>query len=379
LAARPVMASPTGARPPASAQGAPGGRDTGTCAQRAAALGPVRRRFDRYRDALPSARAAADLSDLGDDSGEVPAKLPCLTRLPLNAARLNAILGLPVDKLADGDLRNDSTGFRAAMYRDEESGRLILVPRDTQPDSLADWQTNTRNGVGRDTLQYAAMRRLTLKLSASEHPFDIAGYSKGGGLAQEGGLMNALSPVRVFNSAGLPDSALSWTGQPDFAGLSARTRAFSADGDFLTFMNDTTDPGQGILNARFLRRELAGRGAGLNPIDIKVRNPDMRGLADPVFAEDKSAYIGELGAHIDDMQSAYDTGKAVATFPPVRAAFKETVYDSMTPAGALFDARGDRPTLGKLAQHKMSAVLDAMESDVAADRQALRRFLVACG
>ncbi len=368
-----------GAASPAAASGAPGGRVDSDCAQRARTLTPVVQRFDRYRQALPSARAAADLSDLGDKPGDEPSDQPCLTRLPVQADKLNQTLGLPAGRVRPEDLRNDQTGFRAAMYRDDSTGKLILVPRDTQPDSLADWQTNTRNGVGQDTPQYSSMRTLTQHLQASNEPFDIAGYSKGGGLAQEGGLISSLSQVRVFNSAGLPDDALQWTDRPSFDSLMARTKAFSAEGDFLTFMNDTTDPGQNIINAHFLQRELAGQGPGLNPIDIKVRDPAMRGVDDPSFAADKQGYIAELGRHIDDMQAAYDTGGNVPMFPPVRAGSRETVDDSMTAAGRLLGAQGDQPTLGKLAQHKMNAVLDSMERDVAGDRQALASFLASCG
>jgi len=256
---------------------------------------------------------------------------------------------------------------------------MILVPRDTQPDSLVDWQTNTRNGIGKDTDQYAAMRQLTSKMSLGEQRFDIAGYSKGGGIAQEGGLLNPDSQVRVFNSAGLPDAALKWTGQQNFDGLVSRTQSFSAEGDFLTFMNTTTDPGQNIINARFLRRELAGEGKGVNPINIKVRDPAMRGVDDPAFASDKANYLSELDAQIDSMQSAFDTGGTVSGFPPVRAAASETINDSMTTAGKLFGARSDQPTLGKLAQHKMSAVLDSMESNVKSDRNSLQKFMRDCG
>jgi len=364
---------------PASASGAPSGRVNSDCADQARALAPVVQRFDRYREALPSARAAADMNELGDKPGDVPSAKPCLTRLPVDAAGLNAALGLPEGKVLPDDLRNDQTGFRAAMYRDEGTGNLILVPRDTQHDSLDDWQTNTRNGVGQDTPQYAAMRTLTRHLQAGDQPFDIAGYSKGGGLAQEGGLVNTLSQVRVFNSAGLPDSALARTAQSTFDGLMARTKGFSSEGDFVTFMTDTTDPGQNIINSRFLQRELAGQGPGLNPINIKVRDPAMRGVNDPFFASDKQSYMDELLRNIDDMQTAYDTGGEVATFPPVRAASKETINNSMTLAGRLLGARGDQPALGKLAQHKMGVVLGSMEQDVADDRQALTSFLVRCG
>jgi hypothetical protein len=377
LAARNPPSSAAAA--PAATPGAPSARVNSDCAQRARTLGPVVQRFDRYREALPSARAAADLNELGDKSGDEPAKKPCLTRLPVQAEKLNSTLGMPPGTLRDEDLRNDDTGFRAALYRDEGTGQTILVPRDTQPDSLVDWQANTRNGLGQDTPQYAAMRNLTQHLQASNQPFDIAGYSKGGGIAQEGGLVNTLAQVRLFNSAGLSDSSLRRTGQPDFDDLIARTKAFSSEGDFLTFMNNTSDPGQNIINSVFLRRELAGQGPGLNPISIMVRNPAMRGVNDPLFERDRQSYLDELDQQINSMQTAYDTGGVVDTFPPVRAASKETVFDSMTLAGKALGARSDQPTLGKLAQHKMGVVLDSMESNVTNDRNSLAAFLATCG
>jgi len=372
-------ATPGAAAPPGSSQGAPSARVNSDCAQQARTLAPVVARFDRYREALPSARAAADLNELGDKSGDEPSDKPCLTRLPVDADKLNATLGMPPDAIKPLQLRNDQTGFRAALYRDEGTGRMILVPRDTQPDSLVDWQANTRNGLGLDTPQYEAMRDLTKRLQANDQLFDIAGYSKGGGIAQEGGLVSRLSQVRVFNSAGLTESSLARTGRDNFDSLVSRTKAFSSEGDFLTFMNNTTDPGQNIINSRFLRRELAGQGPGLNPINIKVRNPAMRGANDAEFGQDKQAYLNELDRHIDSMQAAFDSGGTVASFPPVRAASKETVNDSMTLPGKLLGARSDQPTLGKLAQHKMGVVLGAMETNVANDRDALSAFLAKCG
>ena len=368
-----------GAPSPATASAAPSGRVGSDCAREARALAPVVQRFDRYRQALPSARAAADLNELGDKSGDEPSAKPCLTRLPVRADRLNAALGLKPGTLHDTDLRNDATGFRAALYRDEGTGQMILVPRDTQPDSLVDWQANTRNGLGVDTPQYQSMRGLSAKLAANEQVFGIAGYSKGGGLAQEGGLVSGQSQVRLFNSAGMPDAALARTGQADFGSLVSRTRAFSSQGDFLTFMNDTGDPGQNIINAHFLRKELAGEGSLVAPIDIKTANPAMRGQADPAFATLKTAYLQELDEHIDSMQTAYDTGGVVTTFPPVRAASKETIADSSTWIGNRLGAGSDQPSLGKLNQHKMQVVLEAMERDVEGDRQQMQDFLKECG
>jgi len=368
-----------GASAPDTAAASPSGRVNSDCAQQARTLGPVVQRFDRYREALPSARAAADLNELGDKSGDEPSSKPCLTRLPVQAEALNAALGMAPGTLVDQDLRDDESGFRAALYRDEGTGKLLLVPRDTQPDSLVDWQANTRNGVGLDTPQYKAMRGLTRTLAANDQVFDIAGYSKGGGLAQEGGLLSALSQVRVFNSAGLSEASLARTGQTDFDSLASRTRLFSADGDFLTYMNSTSDPGQNIINARFLRTELAGEGSLVAPINIKTTNPATRGLADPTLAVQKAAYLRELDDHIEAMQAAYDSGGDVPGFPPVRAASKETIADCTTWIGNLLKAGNDQPNLGKLNQHKMQVVLGAMERDVSDDRQRLQDFLRTCG
>ncbi|HYP31374.1 MAG TPA: hypothetical protein VES00_05865 [Burkholderiaceae bacterium] len=371
--------APNDAPVPSPAQAAPSGRVDSDCAQQARMLAPVVQRFDRYREALPSARAAADLNELGDEPGDAPPDKPCLTRLPVAADELDDALGMPAGTLKDTDLRNDDSGFRAALYRDEGTGQMILVPRDTQPDSLVDWQANTRNGLGVDTAQYKAMRGLTGKLAANDQAFDIAGYSKGGGLAQEAGLISQSSQLRLFNSAGAPDAMLGWTGQADFDSLASRTRLFSSEGDFLTFMNTTTDPGQNIINARYLRKELAGEGSLVAPISIKTLNPAMRGLTDPMFAARKAAYMQELDSHIQEMQTAYDTGAEVAGFPPVRAASKETVANSATWVGDLLGAGSDQPTLGKLNQHKMQVVLNALEDDVRNDRKRLQAFLKACG
>ena len=370
---------PNAAIAPSATPGSPSGRVDSDCAQQAGTLGPVVARFDRYREALPSARAAADLNELGDRPGDEPSSKPCMTRLPVEAEKLNETLGMPPGTIKPTDLRNDGTGFRAALYRDEGTGQMILVPRDTQPDSLVDWQANTRNGLGIDTPQYKAMRGLTGKLAANDQVFDIAGYSKGGGLAQQGGLINESAQIRVFNSAGVPDAMLGWTGKTDFSSLTSRSRLFSADGDFLTYMNTTTDPGQNIINARFLRNELAGVGSLVAPINIKTLNPSMRGQVDPTFTAKKADYVRELDSHIQDMQSAYDTGAEVGGFPPVRAVSKETIEDSETWLGNLLGAGSDQPTLGKLNQHKMQVVLNAMESDVKGDRQRLQSFMKACG
>ena len=372
--------SPASVLPAAPAAGAPG--PALDCATRAGTIPALIRRFDRYRHALPSARAASDLSDLEDRAGTSPSLAPCLTRLPVDVRGLVAELGIPPDALAPTDLRNDRTGFRAALYRDEGSGRLILVARDTQPHSLVDWQTNTRNGMGLDTAQYAAMRHLSHALDESGLAFDLAGYSKGGGLAQEGGLVHPSGQVRVFNSAGLHEASLARTGNTDFESLMNRTEAFSAKDDFLTYMNHTTDPDRRIANAVYLRQALADSTAaihGLQPISVDYRNPELRAAPDPAFTTDRAAFLGALDAQIANMRAARAAGRPVEGFPPVRAAYETVVADSAAAPAGLLGAEADRPGLGRLMQHRMSQVLGPMEEGVAADRRNLQDFLRQCG
>ncbi len=179
------------------------------------------RRFNRYREALPFAYAAEDMNTLGDaaddeDRQEKRQKEKCLTRLPDSAPKLNIALGLPEGTIQDKDLRNDDIGFRAGLYRNEADGKLILAPRDTQPNSFVDWQTNTDNGQSLDTRQCNAMRDLAKTLYKKGVRFDLAGYSKGGGQAQFAGLFSTNSQVRIFNSAGLPDHTFEGTGLDSF-------------------------------------------------------------------------------------------------------------------------------------------------------------------
>lgn len=354
--------------------------DADECTRRALTLGPTLRRFNRYREALPYARAADDMNKLGNEAGDEQPEAPCLTRLPVDAEELNKELGLPPGTLKENDLRNDSTGFRAALYRDEGTGKLVLVARDTQPKSLVDWQTNTRNGEGLDTDQYSAMRRLARRLTQKGLSFDVAGYSKGGGLAQEATLVSPNAKAYVFNSAGLHHNSLARTGNTDFASLAQRTQAFSSENDFLTYMNDTRDPRQQIENARFLRGELAGENRWFpDPMQIDHRNPALLGLEDPDFEQDRDAYLGELDRMIGRMEADHAAGRSVSSFPPVRAAQRETIPGSSSGIGNFLGAGKDGPNLGKLAQHQMKNVLGPMEKALEKDRAALQAFLDRCG
>ena len=352
-------------------------------------------RFNSYREALPSARAAYALNQLKDkDAFTKKLKQPCLTALPLDAKKLNTELGLPQGTITDTMLRNDDTGFRAALFKDEATGKTILVARDTQPDSLVDWSTNINNGKGEDTPQYKAMRDLTKTLKNKKVPFDIAGYSKGAGLAQEAGLIAENAQVRVFNAAGLHENSLGRTGgAKSFDGLIKRTKSFSSEGEFLTFMNETTDAQQQIDNAIFLRKELAGEGRGINPMKIKYRNPAMREAydekgwleadPDPDFKTAKNALLDDMTKMITSYQQKLAANTPFRMFPPVRSGHHETIVDSHSSLAMYMPNSGDinanELNLAKMIQHQMSAVLNPMEEAVKTSRHTFNYFQARCG
>lgn len=358
---------------------------TGTtklCQSQAPNMQAVAARYSRYSDALPGARAAQDMNTLGDQrENESPVAQPCLTRLPLDADALNRELGIDPNSpgaIKPSDLEDRNTGYRAAMYRDEATGRLIMVPRDTDPRSLVDWKTNIENGAGIQTDQYKSVAGLSRKLHQNGIPFDAAGYSKGGGLAQQAGLMSPNSNVYVFNSAGLNDNSLQWAGQSSFDSLTSRTRAFSAEGDFLTFMNETTDPALQTVNANYLRGQLRGENSGIvSPMEILYESP-----ANP--DEDSQAFINNRDQFLEELDGYIDSGSI--SFPPVRAASREDIPNSMSWLSRRMGGESDQPRMGKLNQHKIGNVVgpDAahpgpMENQMAADRHAMEMFKQSCG
>lgn len=350
--------------------------DSSVCEKQAYELEPTLRRFNRYREALPYAYAANDMAEIKkkrEPNKPLKAAQPpadsCMQRLSSDPDELCDQLGLPKGAISKEDLRDDKTGFLAAVYRDQATGKAILVTNDTDPQSLVDWKTNLENGDGRDTDQYTAAQNLAIKLKMNSVDYDIAGYSKGGGMAQLMGLQNEKANVVVFNSAGLPENFAS----PDqLESLSKRTKSYSADGDLLTYMNETRDPAKLEENAEFLKKELMGEGAGVNPMEVSYRNPaNPKGKDDSEFAAARK----ELAALMDrQIEAVKKDGKPP---PPVRAAHKEVVKDS-----DYWYAKGskyDKPSLGKQIQHLMSHVLDPMKTNVDNDRKTLIKFLERCG
>lgn len=386
--------------------------------------------FNDFREAIPYAHAAAAVNELGD-SNVRPTPKNCITMLPLNGKELSKELGLNPEDIRDTDLRNDGNGFRAVMFRNETTGKIILAARDTQPDSLVDWQTNTDNGQGRDTEQYQAMRRLTTLLTKLHNvQFDITGYSKGGGLAQEAGLINPNATIRVFNSAGLPPSSLARLEYDSFKPLESKTKSFSSEGDFLTFMNNTKDDKSQIENAKFLRQQLAGEGDKtllfFRPLEIEVLNPEMRmkkdqyskammiqslsssrgiyfksdklkKLEEAVMQDEKTfkvardKYLAEMDEMIkqaetdveNEEQRALEEDReprnVLTLFPKVRSGEHHTIPDSKHLTVTNSSVKSDKPNTGKLRQHLMTNIVDGMEKSLKKYKKDLSKFIDSCG
>src|SRR5882762_2960971 len=71
------------------------------CQNRAADMGAIVRQYDKYRNALPYARAANDVNKLKDAPGSSAKGGRCLTRLPDTGLDLNKALHLPPGTITD--------------------------------------------------------------------------------------------------------------------------------------------------------------------------------------------------------------------------------------------------------------------------------------
>lgn len=150
-------------------------------------------------------------------------------------------------------------------------------------------------------------------------------------------------------------------------------------------MNDTTDPTQQLVNARFLRKELAGEGSGINPMNIKYTNPkakmakDEAGLfgkdPDTGFADAKDAYLIDLDNMISAAEEKQRQGEPFRLFPPVQAGTKEVLPNSTM----LKPDENSGPSFKRQVQHLMSNVTDGFNTTMAQDKKVLENFIKKCG
>lgn len=308
-------------------------------------------RFEKYNNAMPKAKAAKDVYD--------PGKEPCLRRVtdPEELKKMG---------LKPSDLRDNKSGFHAEVYKSEWDGSTIVAFQGTDPNSLNDWKTNIDNGAGKATGQYSSAASVGSKMAASGTPFEIAGHSLGGGLAQEAGLAAPGHNVTIFNSAGLNDASLARNGASSWADLDSRTTAFRGQNEFLTGINEDEDPAHQLANAEQLKKEVTGDAGWMNPMKIEGYNTEKNKTAE--FKGHQAAFVKQMDALIAKARKDVAAGRDPKLFP--RARGQHVDVPGLTTTSSVLNSR-----LSRLNQHTMDSMLDRMEAQKKADETALKNYV----
>lgn len=104
-------------------------------------------------------------------------------------------------ELMPGSFRDDPiTGFNAAVYRNTETGEIVLTFRGTTPTDPRDWDDNVQNAVSGMGVQYAEALAYATEMQAEYDVTTVVGHSLGGGLAQYVAAIQDLRGV-TFNAA----------------------------------------------------------------------------------------------------------------------------------------------------------------------------------
>ncbi|MCK6590030.1 MAG: DUF2974 domain-containing protein [Polyangiaceae bacterium] len=307
-------------------------------------------RFAKYNQAMPRAKAAqAVYSD---------AEVECLTRItdPEELRRMG------VDPNA---LRDDNSGFNAAVYRSQWDDSTILAYQGTDANSLNDWKTNIDNGSGLATDQYTSAANIAAGMHASGTQFDIAGHSLGGGLATEGGLAAPGHNVYTFNSAGLSDASLARNGASSWADIDSRTQAFRTENEFLTGIQEDEDPQNQIANAEMLRSEIEGADWRIDPMQITGYNAEES--TGPEFEGHRTAFFNQVDQLIARARADVAQGKDPNLFPQARG--QRTEVPGLTWTSSALNDR-----LSRLNQHTMDSMIARMEAQKSADEKALKAY-----
>lgn len=89
----------------------------------------------------------------------------------------------------------------------------------------------------------------------------------------------------------------------------------------------------------------------------------------------KQEFLDKMRRSIENFDKNPSAGNP---FPPVRASSFDTIPGSVSMKGFATGSWMASPTLGKLAQHQMSNVIDPMEQLVRRNRLKLQNFMNAC-
>lgn len=320
-------------------------------------------RFERNNKAIIRAYAADNVYNQGKEGH-------CLTNLSKSKEKFEKLLGLAAAKFTNEDFSNPETGFKAALYRSESDGRVILAFQGTDPETLVDWDTNIKNGLGRSTAQGEAARKLAKKLTDAGVDFDIAGHSKGGGLATLAATRAPKAQVYTFNSAGVSPGIIKQYGEVTVENLTRRTQAFRFQDEFLTIMQSQTTAQGRIDQAEQLLSELKGEAGWKNPLKIIKR--DTSGKNEANFVKERDDLFTKFSDEIKNARQRMAAGDNLDDyFPPAIG----TPVDLGPAPDTVLNQRLDR-----LNNHTMRGLLDGgvlprMESQKNEDIVALHEFV----
>lgn len=136
-------------------------------------------------------------------------------------------------------LEDKSTGFRAALYENDQGGVTLAF---AGSNDLPDWLNNLEQGIGLDAAQYGQAVSLAhdAKLAFGDN-LVITGHSLGGGLASAAALSTGSAAV-TFNAAGLNDATMRRLGlgpqQARNVAEAGQVRRYAVDGEILTSMQE---------------------------------------------------------------------------------------------------------------------------------------------
>ena len=206
-------------------------------------------------------------------------------------------------------MEDEESGFHAAIYRNENTGEMVLVFEGTDMMSRTDWLTNGKQGLGLETTQYEMAQRLGQRFDRS-FPDDnkmITGHSLGGGLAAYAGLSTGNEDIKVitFNASGLHDNTLASTnGQGGVTRADAEKTVtnFNLDGELLTTLQEGK-PVSPVLSILSPPIGLANAALGVAMPDAVGRNHDIKaydGAGDPVSLPERVLGHKSVGLHLGD-------------------------------------------------------------------------------
>jgi uncharacterized Zn-binding protein involved in type VI secretion len=174
---------------------------------------------------LPQLLHAREMAGLASDVYQKSGAPPGWTRLSDNPSNLPF-------RLREFPFHDPRSGFDAALYQNNETGKIVLAYRGTEPTHVNDWETNLQQVAGFQSAQYDEAVELAQHVKGSYlgHSIEITGHSLGGGLAQVGSATTGY-PATTFNAAGVNDDTFA---SYDTLRSDVRAQNYTVQGELLS-------------------------------------------------------------------------------------------------------------------------------------------------